>query len=525
MPRVNPEISFTTAARHLFRHIRDEKALHANPLLRSYFDRSNGHGASVLAEIHTGILQLAEVTCRELTQRGRGVQAQRRREIVAALCAGESTATTALRLKLSRCHYYRERSAICSSVARALKSATSARDTGFVVGDDPLRLLFRRAESLRDGGCSSGAVKILEDAYARAADEFLKSALGLQLAEELYFLGCHERARELLVRSRASQGHEGISAASSWVADMWVLNSARLDSQLGRGADAGYALETLAKCRLAEGRSDDATFDAVFLTGEWYRNAGRYEEAQTMLRNLRSLKNQHSQAVAKRQIAIGLLTAYCVERSSDEFGLAERSLRDALELSIAHGTVIGALLAISGLIDREVAAGRDEAVYAMAHEGLRMAENVDFGGFLGYVTAQIGGAVLQTRYWRAAAPLVFDAEKLTAPGTLGRALLKRAQGALFARTGRRREAAQSLLEALAMTRELGNRKLEGLVLRDRALAFSGPSLSRQRSELMQEAVALIEQYGTASDIKTSRAMPARSLVHAPTRVESLTLRR
>ena len=510
MPRVDPEHSFEAAARHLFRHICEIDALRLNPLLRPYFASAAGTRRVSLEEVHTEIFRLADALCDELESKGRTLQAQRRREIVAALCAGKTVANTASSLRISRSHYYRERHAICSRIARTLAQSTATDYARFVVRDDSLRLLFARAESLRDAGFSKEAVRILEAAYPGVADGPAKSAVGLSLAEELVFLGRRDRARELFANAYKYGAEGAKGAASEWLNDMCTLNSARLRSQLGGDASAGSDLQTFARRRIAERRNDDVTFDAVFLSGEWYRNSGAYSEARKMLGHLRAMEQRRGRTVAKRQIGVLLLAAYCAESSSDELGVAEDSLRDARDLSIANGTVVGALLATSGLIHHEAARGREDAVYAMAHDALRLADGVDFDGFLGYVVAEIIDALLQTHYWRAAAPLVFDAERFTVPGTLRHALLKRAQGTFFFRTGRRSRAREAMLEAYNIAERLGNRRLEGLILRDRAMMLSG-DCSGLQGELMREAVRIIEPFGSASDLSTTYGMAAQVL--------------
>jgi hypothetical protein len=511
MPRVNPESSFEASAKHLFRHVNDLSALRTNPLLRPHFASAQKESASALAEIHAQILLQTNALCDELHAKGSQLQARRQREIVGALCAGEIAEETARRLEISRSHYYRERHEISVRVARAFMLAGQAGATRSVVGDDPLRLLFRRAEALRDGGCSYQAVSLLEEAYGSVPEELAKSAVGLALAEELTFLGRRDRAKELLVRSRdlPVQWTEGVT--TEWLRDSWALNKARLESQLYRDADAGSALEILAKRRGAEGRSDDVTFDAIFLCGEQYRNAGRWGNARNMLRHLRAMDQRLSNPKAKRQIAISLLTAYCAEDSPDEFGLAEQSLQHALELSISSGTVVGALLAMSGLIYHQATSGRDDEAYAAAHEALRMGKGVDFEGFLGFIIADVVSSLLRTRYWRAANPLLFEAEKLTATNSLARVLLKQAQGSFLMRIGRRDKARTTMLEAYDAARRLGNRRLEGLILRERAIALSGSHANVERIELMREAVQLIEQYGSTGDLLITYDAAARIL--------------
>jgi hypothetical protein len=388
---------------------------------------------------------------------------------------------------------------------------SKVRNASFIVANDPLRLLFARAESLRDAGSSNEAVRILEDAYSCVAEEFAKATLGVGLGVELVFLGRRERARELLANARDWQAGNTGTIESDWLGDRWTLNTARLETQLSSDAAAGSGLETLAKRRIAERRHDDVSFDAVFLSGEWYRNCGEYDEARKMLHHLRGMEQRLGRTVAKRQIGFLLLAAYCAERSTDEFELADQSLREARDLSVANGTVVGALLAISGLIQNEAARGRDDVVYTMAHEALRLTEGVDFGGFLGYVVAEIIDALLRTRYWCAAAPLVFDAERLMAPGTLRHALLKHAQGNFLFKTGRRDGAHKAMLESYTLADRLGNRRLAGLALRDRALMLSGLKAAGHRAELMREAVRLIEQFGSANDLSTTYAAAARIL--------------
>jgi tetratricopeptide (TPR) repeat protein len=500
MPRANPQESFEISARHLFRHINDVHALRTHPLLRGQIPSGFDDDSAFLREVHSRIVMLAEALCEDLTSRGLHRHALRRRAVVEALCKRENPAETARRLGISRSHYYRERHAICVGIARALKRAAPTKDPLIIVRDDPLRLLFKRAEVLRDAGFSHDAVGLLGEAYGCVDDELAKSAVGLGLAEELVFLGNHERARELLARSGFPGRRPAIGGAGDWLHDTWALCGARLESQLRSDSESGSALEMLAKSRAGRRRADDVTFDALFLTGEGYRNAGRFGDARAMLRHLQTMDPQYLQGVAKRRIGISLLTAYCAEDSNGDLGILERSFHDALELSITSGTLIGALLAMAGLIGHYAACGRDDAAYALAHDALKMANGVDFSGFLGYVIIGIVEALLRTAYWHAVNPLLFEIEQFAAPRALGRALLKHAQGKFFLRTGRLDEARAALLEGFTLARELGNRRIEGVILRDQALALKGAGAVATRTELMREAVELVERYGSSSDI-------------------------
>jgi hypothetical protein len=510
MPRIDPTASFEVAARHLFRHFNDAAMLRANPLLRRFFIETGVDSpGTVLSEIHAYAVAVNDELCRALEAKGFAPLARRRREIVAALCAGEAPAKTAARLRVSRSHYYRERHAVCVGIARALNGAATTQPSRVVMSDDPLRLLFKRAETLRDAGFSRAAVDVLESAYGAVAGASPKATVGLALAEELVFFGNHDRARALLAQSGGPYAQDLEADASDWLRETQILYRARLQSQLSRDAGGVSALETLAKRRIAERRSDDVTYDAVFLTGEGYRNAGRFGDAKGMLRRLQAMDGSYLRAIPKRQIGVLLLEAYCAEASDDELRLAEQSFRDALELSVASGTVVGALLAMAGLIAHDAARGRDEAAYTTARQALQMAKSVDFNGFLGFVMVEIVGAMLKTRYWRAIDPLVFEVERFAAPRALGRALLKQAQATFFMRMGRPKQAHQALSEGFALAKKLGNRRVEGLILRDRALGLMDSKAGPERADLMREAVDLVERYGSFNDLVVTYDAAAR----------------
>jgi tetratricopeptide (TPR) repeat protein len=507
MARANPERSFEVSARHLFRHLSDAAALRRNPLLRSAISPNEADDCALVAAIHARIVALADLLCKELSTAGLRLQAVRRLEIVKGLCAGESPAQTAVRLRLSRSQYYRERNAIATAIARALRQLSSTGDPGSVVREDPLRLLFKRAELMRDAGRARESVLVLEDAYSCVSDDFRRSTIGLSLAQELVFLGQFERARALLAGAvqPAANGHSG-----DWLRDVASFFTARLQSQFGSDASAGDGMERLAKQRMGERRVDDVTLDSVFLAGEGLRNAGRYAEARTMLRHLQKMDRSFVAMVPKRGIAIALLTAWCAEGNPDELGIAETSLHQARELSVSSGSLVGALLAISGVMRLEASRHRDDAAYAMAHEALRMSRGTDFDGFMGYVAAEIVATIVQTRYWRAAAPLLFEADTLTASRPLALAIVKHAQGTYFLRAGRLDRARRALKEAIELARDLRNHRLEGLALRDIALTLDEDSVP-ERSATMRDAVALIERYGRADDLPATYRSATRVL--------------
>ena len=136
-------------------------------------------------------------------------------------------------------------------MSRALAQVGSGRATRFEVGD-PLRLLLARAEALLDQGFARRAVDLLGAARAGLPEGIARSAVQLRLADALISLGSAARAERLLAEFSADAGaHKTSDPTDQWLHDRQLLVSARLAMETGRNADAGFALESLARRRVA----------------------------------------------------------------------------------------------------------------------------------------------------------------------------------------------------------------------------------------------------------------------------------
>jgi tetratricopeptide (TPR) repeat protein len=497
MPYADPGSCFEAAARHLFRHLNDVSALRSNPLVRSFFacaKKDQGHGA-VLPEIHARILMEAAALCSERAV-GSEARARRRYAIVAALCAGESPLETAARLRVSMPHYYRERHVICTGVSRALMEPTLKCATRFDVGDR-LRLLFARTAVLLDQGFAHKAISLLEEARASAPEGATSSALRLEIARVMASLGLATRAEQLLRESGLVNLRRYEHPTSGWLDDHQALTAALLAMEIGRDADAGRGLEVLAKRRIADRRADETTFDTLIRCGAWYCGSGRFSQARNMLRHAREVYHRLPHVPARLQIAIALLASQCAEDSADGFGLEHRWLSEALALSISNGSTHGVLGAVSGLMFYYGSVGRDDEVYALAEEGLRIAQTTEGSRPLEAIGVQSVVMLLRTRYWRSAAPLIFEVEKLALPGSFHWGVLKQAQGVYLTRTGRYDQAQVSLAKAYDVAKKLSNRKLEGVVLRELAVAKHQVGALNESVEFIRQAVELAEEHGSA----------------------------
>jgi tetratricopeptide (TPR) repeat protein len=496
MPRANPESSFEVAARHLFRHLNDVKSLRYNPLVRSMHVGAENGGAdrAVLLAVHERILMEASALCKDHAAAGSKLRAHRQYAIVAALCAGEPAAVTATRLRLSRRQYYRERRIVCIRVSHALAQVGSGGATRSEVGD-PLRLLLARAEALLDQGFARRAVDLLSAARAGLPEGGARSAVQLRLADALISLGSASRAERLLAECSADAGaHKRGDPTDQWLHDRQLLVSARLAMETGRNADAGFALESLARRRGAAEDADEEALDALLECGNWYCQNGSFSRARRMLDRARDISRRLPHAAAHRQIAMTLLAAHCAEDSIDEFGLEHHWLSEALALSISNGSACGMLEAMNGLMGYFVSTGRDDEVYALAKESLCIAQDAEGTRVLADVGIEIATMMLRTRHWRSIDPLLFEVEKLAQPDTLRWAILKHLQGNFLMRGGRYDRARAPLLGAYEAARRVSNPRLESIVLRDLAVVLHRAGSVTEGIEFMKHAVELAEDY-------------------------------
>lgn len=509
MPRANPESAFEVAVRHLFRHVRDVDALRRNPLVHTFFANTlEVQDGAVLREIHDRILGESATLCNKPKEPA--LQARRRHAIIVALCAGESVPDTIVRLGLSRRHYYRERHAISTDVSRAIMQTTPKAVTGVELGD-PLRLLITRAEGLVDQGFANKAATLLEEAWSCAPDGGTKSALRFELAAALVAGGHTDRAADLLMKAVVSPVEPKAEYVDDCLRDRQVLAEATLAMEIGRDGEARCTLEQLAKRQLFDDRADETALDTILRCGDWYCGCARFPEARRMLDHARRLYRRLVRPSVRLQIGISLLSANCAEDASNGFSLERHWLKEALTLSISSGSAERALDAISSLIFYYVSVGCDDEAYAYAKYGLAIAKTTEGSRLLEMMGVQIVVMLVRTRHWRSVDTLLFEVEKFALPKSFRWGLLKQAQGSFLTRAGRYRDAQSPLLQAYEIARSVKNRKLEGIVLRERAVALHHIGSITESAALMRDAVEIAEEHRSAYTLWATCEAAARVL--------------
>lgn len=492
MPYADPEKSFEAAVHHLFRHLTDASALRRNPLVRAHFKNAKTKTAenAVLGEICDRIIQASEECYADDAAASREVEARRGRDIISGICSEESVSKTAQRLNLSRRQYYRDRHAICTRVAERLKPAV--KDSAPTVQvNDAQQLLLSRAASFCDQGLGQKAVSTLDLAWAGIPPGDARVAARLQLADALISTGDLTRAGRLLEYTRNDLVAKG-DETEFRLRDRAVLIRARYDLARGSDAQAGQDLEELANRQISTNRLDEMAFDALIECGLWHCSNAHFARGRKMLARARIVAGKLSNLAPHRQVGLALLHAYCAEDVVDEHDGSYRRFKDALHLSIVNASVRGTLEATVGLMGYYASVGREDEMFATAVRALEIARAAEERRHLVFAAAWIGTTLLKTAYWRAADPLLFEAEKIAVPGTLHWVFIKEAQADLLARLAKYEGAQTSFAAAQNAARALQNQKWQAIILRDMGLMLRQQGSSESISAL-QHAVELAQK--------------------------------
>jgi len=153
LPNADPNLSFSVATKHLFRHLHDARALRTNPLVRHLFvlpahgARRREQDAAGLARVHRLVREAAQRERNALAAAGNEERAERCQEIVARQClARRSIREVAAELGISYQHCYRERAEICRRIAHDISVRGDAPTLQYRAEFDEFRFLLNRTK-------------------------------------------------------------------------------------------------------------------------------------------------------------------------------------------------------------------------------------------------------------------------------------------------------------------------------------------------------------------------------------------
>ena len=494
MPRAKPDQSFDIAVRHLFRHINDRNALRRNPLVKSFFEDSSTcqAGQAAVEKIHRRILHVA-ATCRSRETSHFGSLANRRYEIVEAICSGERPAHTAAKLGLSSRQYYRDRHDICTTVARLFTTLRPIR-WGRVEIRESTQLVLRQAALLVEQGFAAKASTLLENAIAQMQSPSAKTLARLSLVKALLQYGDIPRARQSLRAARDFVEN----CTSTDVDSLQVvvrLASVDLATASGCDAEATLALESLVKRRenASEGKaiSDEVGLTIFLESCSLHLLNGRFAEARAALAKARDLAVKMVDISPELSVYLAVYAALCGEDGSAPPETTVSRNYEALRLSLSISSARGAMYAMMGLMRACLRIGNETEAFNWFGQAVEVARAME--GTKPLVSAALAGAeLIRTRYWRKAAPLFYEAEAHIRPGTLKWARLQGAQGAFFARSGNLNKALEALDSASDLAGALGNKRHQANMLRERAVVLHQLGRASDSIECIRSAITLAE---------------------------------
>ena len=425
MPLSNPEKSFNVAVRHLFRHIRDATELRRNPLAKPFFGPAPNPKADALGltALHARMLQLA-TTCEDETgQLRRSSQVGRGYQIIGAIVSGRSAADVASELGLSIRQYYRDRHAICTSVARSLVSP-SRPERGDAESEESLQLLLRRATLLDEQGLAGQAIALLEDASRQigSTSPLSEGAVLITLCRVLISYGDVQRATEVIrAAHKICAGNLPDSPELKLLLDFASLADIEVARSSGHDSEAAARLDVLVRCQRA---GDSNAFSSHELALALFVDScishmtfGRFAEAQFAIYDAFRVLEKIRHVPPELRVHLAAHAAACSEDGEHPLEHTLSQWNDALRASISNGSAIFTFYSLLGLMRCALRAGDEQRACSWFDQAIIVARKIE-GTQVLLAAAIAGGSILSTRFWRKVGRLLIDTKDLASPNTL-----------------------------------------------------------------------------------------------------------
>lgn len=527
MPSVDLSASFDLAVKHLFRHLREPRALRKNPLVRRFFDNpaTGGLGRvrdnAVLGRIHDLMRQGAE-QCRDadLTA-GKGERALRQYTIVSLLCferCGMREIATKLGISYGYC--YRERAEICRRIARYIceydnavtvdyleefdefrflldralrRAAFGDMNAAFDECDDLIRVAsskYKKVEALRTSALVSmgfGSVKRAEDAYAAAQDLFegklsvspspsenvAQAFIDLMGSELAYYRANAGQALRLVQRAtsrlQAVQANAEPSVRELYVESLYELGTAFCNSN---DLDSAYDCLARAEANLCDVRTASPRLRTRIMVAVW------------KLRN-HLLMNAKMWRPSWQRV---------------------KGLTAAFEQAYAAGLLFEAADALDTLAEYHAFAGNHEESLRLGHCAALIAKQQPNERMRAQVSIRVAMTLLSTRYGEYAQSLIPSAEELVSCDAYHRELVSH-----FA--AERAFRLRNFRDAWTLSRrEEGRRENATLTVSRRIVAAAAAHELERRCDaraLIEAVIPEAEQFGSAPILRDAYRVAAK----------------
>jgi tetratricopeptide (TPR) repeat protein len=505
MPKIDLELSLSTAGSHLFRHVGNVRELKRNPLVQRYLllgRLSDSTDVDVLNVVRDRLLAAARACRAADIASGRRLDAARCLPIVAGIVSGKPVARVMSELGISRRQYYRERRAVCDRIVTIL--TTPLASASATVGDDRLHLQIRRASSLIAQGVAARARALMEDAAVSGPPGALKVEALLTLSRALVALDDFAGAARSVRSANALIDRVADREGRVMLHDRALFADAIIADESGAGESALAIMDDLFERRCVRNEPGriptefdlDVALEAGFSRFNWQSNTNLsgIEEA---LHHVHRLSRVVAHITGRQQVEHAMLAAAAVDRN--EGGRREQYVRyaAALDLSIVHGVAdatvhLSLWLAAQAVMERRFAETR-----LQCRRAIDIAHTID--GRQPKLAAALHGAgmLFATPYWELVEGILNEVQYLPRTGSDDWVALTELRGRLCLRMGRWDEALSLLTDAHAGASAGQNKRRQASAALALGSALHALGKRHEAGFQIRRAVGLADAYGTS----------------------------
>lgn len=519
MPRSNPEASFETAVRHLFRHLDAPHELRRNPLVRRFAEQLDATASprernrAFLSQVRHLIATAAERCFREDPPADDSLHAQRQRAIVTdCFLGGKSYQQLASELGISKRQLDRERAAVARRVAMHIQANQSNNESGSPHVLDELRFRLDLADMQAEVGSYDAARREYDRVIDSAADPESRIEALCKRAEVDIEVGEPAQASVTIAKARAILGNytnpiepPTLIAARSHVAFL-ESEIAWANGEFSEAYDLARTSHTLLEDigLLSDTRAAELLTRIKLKRARWKVNCGRFDEASELLKDVDQIAQRfpemHSGLRARAIIERGVIQLCSVRPGDSHLGSMEKFAREAARAyDLAYSSKAFKLAVEIGQELTQVSAfeSTPEATLDSAKCVLSFARSLNSTRLLCETAISIATSLAMTNAW-SAAPIAFsEAERLVRKGSHAWAMLHMAKSTYYARAGNWPQVWSCSEEAYRIARRMNNPRTAGAVLRNQSFAMWKLGKRDEAAERVLGSTNLSERYGSS----------------------------
>jgi hypothetical protein len=518
--------SFSSAIKHLFRHLHDPAMLRKNPLVQRFFEEPANERAGYVTDrarldrIHQLVRQAAERCRDDDLISGNSVKAHRQYAIVTWQCLErQPIQSVAQRLGISTTHCYHQRAEICRRIARYISDRSDeASALDYFPELDEFQLLVDRVYRLAEFGDKVATLKQCDELIETAPSELDRiAAYYIGVSSALHF-GDLRRAKEMY-RQAALYSTDLIPSAPA-DRELGGAYNCLMEYKLAHyGADTAQTFRSAeaATCRLERVQAGKSPHvrrlypDSLYCLGAAHVNLGRSPEGYECMvlaqRYLERLDAPVTLLRARVTIVVWRLRNYLLTSATSWHPSWQRlkGLATAFHQAYAAGLLSEATSALVALTEYHAFAGNDAEALRVARMTIALADRQG-ERTRAERSVEVAMLILLTRNWAQASSLIRPAPNDSCNVYHQEMLSFFAAEDAF-RRGR-------LEEAWALTNGGGTGRREHAALsagRQLLAASVAHALARRREAngLLEMGIASAKRIGTAPTLLDAYAVAAR----------------